>query len=81
MQLHKVLGAFKLLLYYSTTKDCSNSCYCTVHSTFNRRTQTITRSAKNFLKVLQFNANGIRNKKDEIQLLIKNTQADVITLQ
>ena len=40
-----------------------------------------TISPKNFLKVLQLNANGICNKTDEIQLLIKNTQADVITIQ
>ena len=33
-------------------------------------------SPKNFFKFLQFNANGIRNKTDEIQLLIKNTQAE-----
>ena len=39
-----------------------------------------TTSPKNFLKVLQLNANGICNKTDEIQLLIKNTQ-DVITIQ
>ena len=40
-----------------------------------------TTSPKNFVKVLQLNANGIRNKIDEIQLLIKNTQTDVITIQ
>ena len=48
---------------------------------FNHRTQMNTTSLKNFLKVLQFNANGIRNKTDEIQLFIKNTQADVIIIQ
>ena len=64
-----------------TTKDYNNSWYCTLHSTFNRRTQTNTTSPKNFLKVVQLNANGIRNKTDEIQLLIKNTQADVIKIQ
>ena len=36
---------------------------------------------KNFFKVLQLNANSIHNKTDEIQLLIKNTQVDVITIQ
>ena len=40
-----------------------------------------TTSPKNFFKVLQFNANGIHNKTDEIQLLIKNIQADVIIIQ
>ena len=40
-----------------------------------------TTSPKNFLKVLQLNANGICNKADEIQLLIKNTHVDVITIQ
>ena len=40
-----------------------------------------TTSSKNFLKVQQLNANGIHNKTGEIQLLIKNTQADVITRQ
>ena len=40
-----------------------------------------TTSPKNFLKVLQLNANGICNKTDEIQLLIKNTQENVITMQ
>ena len=36
---------------------------------------------KNFLKVLQLNANEIRNKTDEIQPLIKNTKADAIIIQ
>ena len=53
----------------------------TLHSTFNHRTQTNITSPKSFLKVLQLNANGICNKTDKIQLLIKNTQADVITIQ
>ena len=44
-------------------------------------TQTNTTSTKNFIKVLQLNANGICNKTDEIQLPIRNTQADVITIQ
>ena len=64
-----------------TTKDYNNSWYCTLYSTFNHSTQMNTTSPKSFLKVLQFNANGICNKTDEIQLLIKNTQADVITIQ
>ena len=64
-----------------TTKDYNNSWYCTLHSTFKHRTQTNTTSSKNFLKVLQLNANGIHNKKDEIELLMKNTQADVIAMQ
>ena len=63
-----------------TTKDYKNSWCYTLHSTFNQRTQTNTTSPKNFLKVLQLNANGICNKTDEIQLT-KNTQADVITIQ
>ena len=63
------------------TKDYNNSWYCTIHSTFNHRTQTNTTSPKNFLKVLQLNANGIRNKTNKIQLLVKITQADVITIQ
>ena len=54
---------------------------CKLHSTFNHRTQTNTTSPKSFLKVLQLNANGICNKTDKIQLLIKNAQADVITIQ
>ena len=41
---------------------------------------TQTHHKKTF-KVLQLNANGICNKTDEIQQLIKNTQADVITIQ
>ena len=49
----------------------------TIHSTFNHKTQTNTTSPKNFLKILQLNTNKIRNKIDEIKLLIKNTQADV----
>ena len=49
----------------------------TIHSTFNHKTQMNTTSLKNFLEVLQLNANGIRNKIEEIKLLIKNTQADV----
>ena len=40
-----------------------------------------TASSKNLLKVLQLNANGIYNKKDKIQLPIKNTQAAIITIQ
>ena len=36
-----------------------------------------TTSPKNFLKVVQLDANKICNKTDEIQLLIKNTQANV----
>ena len=64
-----------------TTKDYNNSWYCTLHSTFNNRAKTNTTSSKNFFKVLQLNANGIRNKTDEIQLLIRNTAADVITIQ
>ena len=63
-----------------TTKDYNNSWCCTFHSNFKHRTQTNTTSPKNF-KVLQFNANDICNKTDEIQLLIKNTQTDVITIQ
>ena len=58
-----------------------NLWYCTLHSTFKHRTQMNTTSPKNFLKVLQLNPNGICNKTDEMQLLIKNTQADVITIQ
>ena len=57
------------------TKDYNNSWYCTFHSTFNYKTQTNTTSPKNFIKILQLNANGIRIKIDEIQ------QADVITIQ
>ena len=53
----------------------------TLHSTFKHRTQTNTTSSKNFLKVLQFNTNNINNKPGEIQILIKNTQADVIITQ
>ena len=64
-----------------TTKDYNNSWYCTLHRTFTHRTQTNLTSPKNFFKVLQLNANGNCNKTDEIQLLIKNTQADVITIQ
>ena len=70
-----------LKYFLITTKNYNNSWYCTLHSTFNHKTQTNTTSLKNFLKVLQLNANGICNKTDEIQLLIKNTQADVITIQ
>ena len=44
-------------------------------------TQTNTTSPKNHLKVLHLNANGICNITDEIQLLIKNTQANIITIQ
>ena len=40
-----------------------------------------TTSPKNFLKVLQLNVNGIHNKTDKIQLLIYDTQADVIIIQ
>ena len=64
-----------------TTKDYNNSCYCLFHSTFKHRTQKNATSPNNFFKVLQLNANGIHNKTDEIQQLIKNTQADVITIQ
>ena len=64
-----------------TTKDYNYSWYCTLHSTFNCKTQMNTTLPKNFLKVLQLNANGIHNKTDDIQLLIKNTQASVITIQ
>ena len=64
-----------------TTKDYNNLWYCTFHSTFKHKTQTNTTSPKNLFKVLQLNANGICNKTDEIQLLIKSTQADVITVQ
>ena len=53
----------------------------TLYSTFNHKTQMNTTSLKNYFKVLQLNANGIRNKTDKIQLLIKNTQADIITIQ
>ena len=35
----------------------------------------------NFLKVLQLNAKGFCNKTNEIQLLIKNTPADITTIQ
>ena len=73
--------AFNLKCSKITAKDYNNSWYCTLHSTFKNRTQTNTTLPKNFLKVLQLNANGICNKTDEIQLLIKNTQADVITMQ
>ena len=38
-------------------------------------------SPKNFLKVLQLNANGICNKTDKIQICIKNTHADVMSMQ
>ena len=55
--------------------------YCTLHSTFNHKTQTNIISPKNFLEILQLNANGIHNKTDEVQLLIKNTRADIITIQ
>ena len=48
---------------------------------FNHRTQTNITSPKNFLKVMQLNANDICNKPDEIQVLIKNTLADIITIQ
>ena len=64
-----------------TIKHYNKLWYCTLHNTFNHRTQTNTTSPKNFLKVLQPIANGIRNKTDEIQLLIKNTPADIITIQ
>ena len=40
------------------------------HHTFKHRTQTNSTSPKNFLKVLQLNANGICSKTDKIQLLI-----------
>ena len=61
-----------------TTKVYNYSCYCTLHSTFNHRAQTNTASPKNFIRVLQPNANEICNKIDEIKLLIKNTEADII---
>ena len=61
-------------------KALQHSWYCTLHSTFNHRTQTNTTSPKNFLKVLQLNANNICRKTDEIQLLIQNTHADVIAI-
>ena len=64
-----------------TTKDYNNSWCCTFYSTFTHRAQTNTTSPKNFLKVLQLNANYIRNKTDKIQLIIKNTRAEVITIQ
>ena len=43
-------------------------------STVKHSTQMNTTSPKNLFKVLQLNANGIRNRTDELQLLIKNTQ-------
>ena len=52
------------------TKDYNNLWYCTLCSTFNHRALINTTSPKNFLKVLQLNANGIHNKTDEIQLLM-----------
>ena len=70
-----------LKCFQITTKDYNNSWYCTLHRTFNHRTQTNTTSPKNFLKVLQLNGNATRNKTNKIQLLIKNTQAGVITMQ
>ena len=38
-------------------------------------------SPKNFFKVQQLNGNGTCNKSDEMQLLIKYTQAVAITIQ
>ena len=73
------MGAFEMLPHHR--EGYNNLWYCTLHSTFKHRTQIITTSSKNFFKVLQLNSNGIRNKTDEIQLLNKNTQADVITIQ
>ena len=63
------------------TRDYNKPLYCTFHCTFNHKTQTNTTSPKNFVKVLQLNANNICNKTDELQLIIKNTRADVITIQ
>ena len=74
------MGALKILSQQTTTKDYNSWC-CTLYSTFIYRTQTNTALRKNFLKILQLNANGICNKTDEIQLLIKNTQANIITIQ
>ena len=42
-------------------------------------TQSNTPSPKNFLKIFQFNANSIRNKTDEMQPLIENTQLGINT--
>ena len=53
-----------------------------LHTSQHFHTQnTNTTTPKKFFKVLQLNANGIRNKTDEIQLLIKNTPPDVITIK
>ena len=81
MQLHKALGIFKTFPIQNTTKEYNNSWCCTLHSTFNHRTQMNTTSPKNFFEVLQLNANGICNKTYKIQLLIKNTRADIIIMQ
>ena len=62
-----------------TIKDYNKSWYCTQYTTFNHGTQMSTTSPKNFLKVPPLNANHICNKTNEIQLLIKNTQAYVMT--
>ena len=62
------MGAFKMLPI--TTKDNNNSCYCTLHNTFNHRTQMNTTAQKNFFKILQLNANGIHNKTDQVQLVV-----------
>ena len=70
-----------LKCFQITKKDYKHSWYCTLHITFNHRIQINTTSLKNFLKVLQLNVNGIRNKTDKIQLLIYDTQADVIIIQ
>ena len=62
------------------SQQTTTTTHGTAHFTFSCKTQTNATSPKNFFEVLQLNANGIRNKTDEIQLLIKNTQADVITI-
>ena len=50
------------------------------HNQLHKQTQH-HHSPKKIFEVLQLNANGISNKTDEIQLLIENTQVDIITIQ
>ena len=77
-ELYKTLGAFKRLP--NNNKGLQQLTHDIVHFTalFNRRTQTNTNP---LFKVLQLNSNGIHNKTNETQLLIKSTQADVTTIQ
>ena len=55
--------------------------HTTISKPTSTRKHTNPMSKMNTFKILQFNANGIRNKVNELQLLTERTNADIITIQ